>query len=119
MPARSMTIVCAPVAVEGLIGRTWGRADRVAIATVGQDGIDTWEEFEVGWGALHDAGTEGSHHARIARFLLEHKVECVTADHMGAGMTHMLGKMGLHVQLGESGNAREAALRAFRGFADR
>jgi hypothetical protein len=31
--------------------------------------IRGWQEFPVGWGTLHDQGTEGAHHARVARFL--------------------------------------------------
>jgi predicted Fe-Mo cluster-binding NifX family protein len=108
---RSELTVCVPVTGDGLLGPSWGRADRVAVATVSRDGIDDWAEFDVGWGELHDAGSEGSHHARIARFLLEHRVEAVAAQHMGAGMTHMLAKMGLTVRLGENGSAREAAAR--------
>jgi predicted Fe-Mo cluster-binding NifX family protein len=115
---RSEIIVCVPVTVEGLLDPRWGRADRVAVATVSQDGIDDWKEFDVGWGSLHDAGTEGSHHARIARFLREHGVEAVAAHHMGAGMTHMLEKMGLTVRLGETGSAREAAARVLGGERD-
>ena len=104
-------IVCVPVTNEGLIDPRWGRADRVAVATVDGASIADWQEFDVGWGTLHDAGTEGSHHARIATFLLDHKVEAVAAHHMGAAMSHMLGKMGLTVMLDETGNAREAAAR--------
>lgn len=72
--------------------------------------MSAWEEFDVGWGTLHDAGTEGSHHARIARFLLDHEVEAEVAHHMGPGMEHMLGKMGLTVRLGETGDAKDAAV---------
>ena len=72
-------LVCVPVTAEGLIDPRWGRADRVAITEVTEDGIGTWREYEVGWNALHDAGTEGSHHARVARFLKEHHVEAVLA----------------------------------------
>ena len=108
-------IVCVPVTVEGHVDPRWGRADRVAVATVSRDGIDNWQEFDVGWGTLHDTGTEGSHHARIARFLLEHEVDAVAAHHMGAGMSHMLDKMGLTVVLSETGSAREAAARVLGG----
>lgn len=118
MSGRSEIIVCVPVTVEGLLDPRWGRADRVAVATVRQDGIGDWKEFDVGWGSLHDAGTEGSHHARVARFLREHGVEAVVAHHMGAGMTHMLEKMGLTVRLGETGSAREAAARVLGGERD-
>ena len=115
MPGRSEIIVCVPVTADGQLDPRWGRADRVAVATVGQDGIGDWEEFDVGWGSLHDTGSEGSHHARIARFLREHGVEAVAAHHMGAGMTHMLDKMGLTVRLGETGDGKEAAARMFGG----
>ena len=118
MSGRSDIVVCVPVTVDGLLDPRWGRADRVAVATVGQDGIGDWQEFDVGWGGLHDTGTEGSHHARIARFLLDHWVEAVAAHHMGAGMSHMLEKMGLTVQLGESGSAREVAARVLGGEPD-
>jgi predicted Fe-Mo cluster-binding NifX family protein len=111
----SVLVVCVPVTVDGVVDPRWGRADRVAIATVSRDGVDAWEEFEVGFGTLHDTGTEGSHHARIARFLREHNVEAVAAHHMGPGMEHMLRKMGLAVRLGETGDAREAAARALSG----
>ncbi len=101
-------IVCVPVTGEGLVDPRWGRADRVAVAKVTGHEVEDWQEFEVGWGSLHDAGTEGSHHARVARFLREHQVQAVVANHMGADMEHMLVKMGLTVRLGAMGAAREA-----------
>ena len=118
MSARSEIIVCVPVTQEGLLDPRWGRADRVAVATVSKVGIDDWQEFDVGWASLHDTGSEGSHHARVARFLRDHRVEAVAADHMGAGMTHMLEKMGLTVRLGETCSAREAAARVHSGERD-
>jgi len=107
-------VICVPVTTEGLIDPRWGRADRVAIAETAGDGIASWQEFDVGWGTLHDEGTEGSHHARIARFLQEHHVQTVVADHMGPPMEHMLQQMGLAVHLGAAGDAREAAIAATR-----
>ena len=83
-----------------------------------QDGIDDWQEYDVSWDSLHDTGTEGSHHARVARFLRDHHVEAVAAHHMGAPMAHMLQKMGITVRLGETGNARDAATRALDGAQD-
>jgi len=103
-------VVCVPVTTEGLVDPRWGRADRVAITDVSAEGIGSWQEYQVGWGALHDAGTEGSHHARVARFLQEHHVEAVLADHMGPPMVHMLERMGVKVLLGAMGNAREAVI---------
>jgi predicted Fe-Mo cluster-binding NifX family protein len=107
-------IVCIPVTHEGLVDARWGRADRVAVANVSAGTIETWQEFDVGWERLHDSGTEGGHHARVARFLREHAVDAVVANHMGPDMEHMLGKMAIEVRLGAAGHARDAALAASR-----
>jgi predicted Fe-Mo cluster-binding NifX family protein len=103
-------MVCVPVTGDGLIDPRWGRADRVAIAEVTARGIGGWQEFDVGWSTLHDEGTEGSHHARVARFLLDHHVEAVVANHMGEPMVHTLQQMGLEVRLGATGDARQASM---------
>lgn len=103
-------IVCLAVTEGGFVGPRWGRAERVAVARVGRVGIETWDEFDVGWDQLHDSGSEGGHHARVARFLRAHDVEAVVANHMGAEMENMLRKMKIAVHLGASGRAREAAL---------
>jgi predicted Fe-Mo cluster-binding NifX family protein len=100
--------VCIPVSPNGQVDPRWGRAQRVAVADVNGDTIAGWEEFDVGWDGSHDAGGEGQHHARVARFLQEHRVERVVADHMGPGMAQMLEKMGIAVRLGAGGDARSA-----------
>ncbi len=106
-------IICVPIGHDGSVDPRWGRADRVAVAGVAADRIESWEEFDVGWGRLHDSAPEGQHHARIARFLREQRVDTVVADHMGPGMQHMLGKMGITVLLGAGGpSARESVERA-------
>lgn len=105
-------IVCIPITQDGFVDSGWGRADRVAIAKVNAATIDAWQEFDVGWGRLHDSGPEGGHHARIASFLKGHGVETVIAGHMGPPMEHMLGKMGIEVHLGATGRASEAVLGA-------
>ena len=87
-------IVCLAVTQDGFVDSRWGRAERVAVADVSGNAIESWHEFDVGWGSLHDSGTEGGHHARVARFLREHEVGAVVANHMGPDMEHMLGKMG-------------------------
>ena len=103
-------IVCVPVTPAGEIDPRWGRAALVAIADVQDGGLTSWHEIEVGWDTLHDVGTEGGHHARVATFLLEHGTEVVVAHHMGDPMVHMLAAMGVDVRLGASGNARDAVL---------
>src|SRR5215470_17566915 len=104
-------IVCVPVTRDGLVDPRWGRADHVAVARITAVTIDEWREFDVGWGKLHDSGPEGTHHARIARFLREHEVTRVVAGHMGPPMGNMLRKMGIEVRLGATGNAPDAVLR--------
>jgi len=108
-------VVCVPVDVDGSIDPRWGRADRVAIAQASPEGITDWQEFDVGWSTLHDSGGEGSHHARVVRFLREHEVDAVVAHHMGPGMVHTLERMGLPVHLGAGGDAREAVFLALAG----
>jgi predicted Fe-Mo cluster-binding NifX family protein len=108
-------IVCVAVTHDGLVAGGWGRAERVAVAAVSDGDVADWKEHDVGWGRLHDSGPEGEHHARIARFLQEHAVEAVVAEHMGPPMRHMLHKMGIQTHLGVTGAARPAALLAAAG----
>ncbi len=108
--------VCVPVTADGQVEPRWGRADRVAVADVAGGEIRGWQEFTVDWGTLHDQGTEGAHHARIARFLREHQVQAVAVHHVGPGMQRMLGSMGIQVVTGPGGDARDAA-RAAAGSA--
>ena len=104
-------IVCVPVTNDGMVDPRWGKADWVAVADVADGEIVSWQEIEVSWSKLHDEGTPGSHHARVVRFLREHKIEAVVANHMGEGMVRMLATMDLPVHFGAAGDAR-AAVRA-------
>jgi len=106
--------VCVPVTPAGQIDR-WGRARQVALAQVVSGEIADWQLSNVGWDQLHESGTEGAHHARIARFVREQGVEAVVAVHMGEGMAHMLHRLGVTVHVGAGGDARTAVLRAARG----
>ncbi len=100
--------VVVPVTEAGMVDPRWGRAERVAIGTVDGTEISDWQEFAVGWDVLHDSGTEGAHHARVARFVAEHEVSTVVAQGMGGDMARMLEKLGLEVRLGVTGEARAA-----------
>lgn len=102
------TTFAVPVTPDGGVERRWGRAPRIAIARVEDGAVTDWQEHAVGWDVAHDEGTEGSHHARVVRFLREHGVTHVVVDHMGAGMHHTLGRMGIEILPVRSNLAREA-----------
>lgn len=104
--------VCVPITAGGQVDPRWGRADRVAVADVADGEIQDWQEFAVAWGTLHDQGSEGAHHARVARFLREHEIEAIAVDHVGPGMQRMLGSMSIHVVTGLGGDAHSAAAAA-------
>lgn len=108
-------IVCVPVTIDGQIAAGWGRAPAVAVATVSGGTIGDWAVHDVRWDEAHDTGTEGSHHARIARFLRDQQVQRVVAGHMGEPMVRMLGSMHVDVTLEAAGDARAAVLAAVPG----
>src|ERR1035441_4946183 len=78
--------VCVPITADGQVDPRWGRADRVAVADVADGEIRDWQEFTVAWGTLHDQGTEGAHHARVARSLQDNQVQAIAVGHVGPGM---------------------------------
>lgn len=101
-------IICIPITTTHEVDPRWGRADWVALAEVDAGKIANWREVEVSWSTLHDEGSDGSHHARVVKFLRDNHVDVVVVDHMGDGMTRMLKTMGIPVYLGASGDARTA-----------
>ncbi|MEV0900698.1 NifB/NifX family molybdenum-iron cluster-binding protein [Actinoplanes sp. NPDC049802] len=107
-----MIRVCVPVTEQDQVDRRWGRAQRVAVVEAGAEGIGQWQVFDVGWDRLHDEGTEGSHHARVVRFLRTHEIAMVVAGHMGPPMQNTLQRMGLRVVLDAAGDARAAVAAA-------
>jgi predicted Fe-Mo cluster-binding NifX family protein len=107
-------IVCVPVTPDGQVDPRWGRAARVAVATIDGGQITAWDELPVAWDVLHDVGTEGGHHARVATFLRDHGVEVVVAGHMGPPMAQMLAKLQILARTGAQGDARRAVEAAGR-----
>ena len=101
-------IVCVPVESGGAVDPRWGRASRVALATIEDGEVTAWDVHDVGWDTLHDTGSEARHHARVAGFLRDHHVDVVVANHMGGGMRQMLDTMHITVHLGAAGDARGA-----------
>lgn len=104
--------VCVVVNDSGEVGGGWGKARRVALAEVAGGAVTDWREVDVRWDEAHDEGTEGSHHARIVRFLQENGVDVVVAGHMGPPMQNTLTRLGVRLVLGASGDARAAAAAA-------
>ncbi|HZP51319.1 NifB/NifX family molybdenum-iron cluster-binding protein [Actinocrinis sp.] len=104
--------ICVPITGDDLVDGRWGRAHQVAVADIDDGEITGWWEHEVCWDALHDTGSEGAHHARVARFVREQHVGAVVAEHMGPGMMRMLRTMGITVYLGAHGDARQAVTAA-------
>ena len=107
-----MSTVVALSLVGTQVGGGWGKAQRIAIATVDDGTITDWTEHDVRWDLAHDEGTEGSHHARVVRFLREQGVQVVATGHMGPPMARMLGTMGIRAVVDLAGVPREAALAA-------
>jgi predicted Fe-Mo cluster-binding NifX family protein len=105
-------ILCVPLTNDAMVDPRWGRADRIAVAEVVNGEITSWQEIEVSWSRLHDEGTPARHHARVARFLKEHQIQTVVANHVGDGMVRMVNTMGLTLRLDAQGDARAAVLSA-------
>lgn len=101
-----MRTICIPIDDQGGVEPRWGKAPKVAIAKVDGGQVQAWEEFSVGWDVLHGQNGEGQHHARVAKFLMDHGVTEVAAQHMGHGMEHMLQSMHLELHLGVNGMAK-------------
>jgi predicted Fe-Mo cluster-binding NifX family protein len=107
-----MPRVLVTIRPDGTVAPGLGRAPLVAVATVTDGTLVDWQEHAVGWDTLHDEGTEGAHHARIAKFLREHEVDVVVTGRAGAGMVRMLGTMGVRLVMDVEGDARSAVVDA-------
>ncbi|ADH92868.1 hypothetical protein EBF03_05700 [Arcanobacterium haemolyticum] len=93
------------------VGGGLGKAHTMAVATVADGAILSWEEIHVGWDLLHGQGPEGTHHGRIVRFMREHAISVVVTGHLGLPMRNTLGKLGVRVVTSD-GIAKTVALEA-------
>ena len=91
-------IVGVTTTPHGTVGGGLGRAQTVAVADVRDGEVTSWTEVPVGWGDLHGIGPEGTHHARIVRFVREHGLERVVTSGLGEGMRTTMGKLGVVVR---------------------
>lgn len=106
--------IATPVDNAGQSAHAWGRAHWVAVADVTEGVTTDWQVHEVSWDDLHDAGTHGSHHARIVSFLKEQQIEAIVVDHVGEGMQRMLATMMIPMLQATPGDAKESVLQAVR-----
>ena len=79
------------------------------MATVAGGAVHEWQVFQVDWDTLHDVGSEGAHHARVATFLRDNGIEAIGVNHVGPGMRRMLETMGIRLVTDIAGDARDAA----------
>lgn len=105
-------IVAVTTTPQGTVGGGLGRAQSIAVAEVRHGAVASWAEVHVGWGDLHGSEPEGTHHARIVRFVREHALEAVVTSGLGEGMRTTMGKLGVVVRTDLSGDARAAAVTA-------
>jgi predicted Fe-Mo cluster-binding NifX family protein len=105
-------IVLVTLSAQGTVTGGLGRAQQVAVAHVHDGVVEQWSEHHVGWGDLHGTGPEGTHHARIVRFVREHGVDCVVTSGLGEGMRTTMSKLGVAVRTDLAGDAHEAAVLA-------
>lgn len=110
-------IVATPCTEQGQSAHAWGRAHWIGIAEVSTEAepsVTSWTIHEVKWDELHDEGTEGSHHARIVRFIKEQGVQAVVVDHMGMGMQRVMNTMGIPLLPATPGDARASVIAAVK-----
>lgn len=105
-------IIATPVDQFGAAAGSWGKAHWIAIAEVTDAAIASWQVHEVAWDVSHDAGTHGSHHARVVKFLKEQGVQAIVVDHVGPGMQRMLTTMGIPMLPATPGDAKASVLAA-------
>ena len=104
--------IATPVDAAVKSAPAWGRAHWVAVADVTEGVITDWQVHEVSWDDLHDAGTHGSHHARIVTFLKDQQIQAIVVDHVGEGMQRMLATMSIPMLPASPGDAKLSVLAA-------
>ncbi len=84
-----------------------GRAHRVALTSIENGVVGPWDVIEVKWGEAHELENEGSHHARVAKFVRDRGANEIVASGAGPDMRRMLERLGVRLTLA-SGPARPA-----------
>jgi Dinitrogenase iron-molybdenum cofactor. len=105
-------IIAIPVTPDGAVEERWAGPRGSRSPPWWTDASRTGRSTPSAGTSPTTRGTEGAHHARVVRFLRENGVTHVVVDHMGAGMRHTLGKLGIEILPVRSPFAREAVVLA-------
>ncbi|MGC8571671.1 MAG: NifB/NifX family molybdenum-iron cluster-binding protein [Candidatus Micrarchaeia archaeon] len=92
-------IIMAVIDENGMLTGV-GRAPRVAIIYTKDGKVEKIEEIDVRWDKTHENEQEGLHHASVAKFIKEHKVNEIIASGSGPDMRRMLERLGLTIKIG-------------------
>lgn len=118
--------VAIAVLPNGMINAHFGRANKLAVATIENGQITKWEEVDVPFAETHgdhdhhdhdhdhDHGHEHhhhhapGHHEGIKNVLVQSGVDMVLLDHAGPGMQKVMNETDIKIVVGAKGNARES-----------
>lgn len=118
--------VAVAVLPNGMVNAHFGRANKLAFATIENKQIISWEEVAAPFAETHghdhhhehehgyhhhdhDHNHEhGHHHQAIKNFLVEHQVDLVLLDHAGPGMQKVINETDIKIVIGAKGNAKDA-----------
>ncbi|TCS83687.1 NifB/NifX family molybdenum-iron cluster-binding protein [Tepidibacillus fermentans] len=112
--------VAVAVLPNGKVNTHFGRANKLALATIENGQITKWEEVAVPFAETHgnhdhhhDHDHEHHHHAPghhegIKNWLVDHEVDMVLLDHAGPGMQKVMSETDIKIVVGAKGNAKEA-----------
>ncbi len=130
-----MMKVAVAVLPNGNINAHFGRANKLAIATVEEKQIAGWEEIEVPFASTHgehnhdhehDHNHNHEHHQHapvhresIKDFLVNHHVNVVLLEHAGPGMQLVQEQTDIKIVVGAQGDAKSAIQALIdQGFTD-
>jgi len=113
--------VAVAVLPNGMVNAHFGRANKLALATVENGQISKWEEVEVPFAESHgdhdhhhdhdhhdhEHHHAPDHHEGIKNFLVEQGVDMVLLDHAGPGMQKVMNETDIKIVVGAKGNAKE------------
>lgn len=129
--------IAVAVLSNGMVNAHFGRANRIAFATVENKEIVDWKEEDAPFAAMHDEedhhdhgmhqhedhhgdgehhhdhdhshghGHSGKHQETIKNYLVEHGVDLLLVDHAGPGLNRVLQETKMKVVTGAKGKARE------------